>query len=561
MSRDIRQVLVLVLALAVSVVSARPADFLMSDKARDPAQYVRDGIDTYVAGGDISKIALFTASELGVSVTNDDSRAEIERNRKILAREGERAMKAGLSLCVGTDEAKYPVDVWNHLKRVAPDPNQRGRVDFASEKFWEFHRAKYREIMRTLPSCVQYVMVRTGENYPDAVKGFSGQTVAVRGRRGPETAYARDMARFINETRRVVVDEFGKTLIWRTWDLGNEGFHADTNVYARVMAGVTNRVGLIMAIKFVQTDYWSYNDFNPCIELDAAKKLIEFQSCREYEGKSVYPNWVGRLHGAALKRLATNPCIVGSWLWGDHAGGSGGPFSQTDVWQRLNYETSLTLIRHPEWEPDQVLRDWCAARFGTAAADTVAAALSRSHETVEKMLYVGVFACAHKGWKPHLNITRDDSIGGGKNHEMDTIYGEVKDRLVDVFREKDEAVAEARAMRERFESARAAIVSAKGEDCYQTSLTGFIYLERLAQVFQTYIKGYFLFCRWRDDRTEFNLQAARTAIAEWRAAWESYQREIPRLPAAPTPYQSRHDSRTPDGGMADVMEKAAAEIK
>ena len=49
------------------------------------------------------------------------------------------------------------------------------------------------------------------------------------------------MQHLINETRKVVVDEFGRTLIWRTWDLDNEGFHASNAVYDGILAGIENR--------------------------------------------------------------------------------------------------------------------------------------------------------------------------------------------------------------------------------------------------------------------------------------------------------------------------------
>lgn len=538
---------------------AAPADLILGCNEQDLTSYARDGFHAFVSKADFSKTATCDNPARGFRLDDQDALKIIEQQRKLLAHELEAAEKTGVALCLSTDEVKFPAAVWDVLRKAAPDPQHPERVDLTSDLFWEFYRVKYREVLARMPACAKYVMVRTGENYPTAIKGFNGQTVCIGGDRSSPD-YARDMARLINETRRLVVDEFGRMLVWRTWDLGNEGFHANTNVYDRVMSGVTNRTGLVMAIKFVQTDYWSYNDFNPCIARDPANKLIEFQSCREYEGKGVYPNYVGELHGAALRRLAADPRVIGTWLWGDHAGGSGGPYCETDVWQRMNLETSLELIHHPERDPRRVLLAWCRRRFGEVAAPGVTKALLKTHECVEKMLYVGEFAKNHRGWKPHLNITRDDSIGGGKFREMEHIYAEVKENLGPVFREKEEALRLAGNLRNAFEAQKEAIVSAKGEETYKLSLTGFIYLERLCDVFRLYIQGYFSYLRWKETLSEGDRVRAERTLQQWKRTWEAYQRDIPNLPGRPTPYQSRTNFKTPEGGMEEICLAAIKDL-
>ena len=144
---------------------------------------------------------------------------------------------------------------------------------------------------------------------------------------------------------------------------------------------------------------------------------------------------------------------------------------------------------------------------------------------------------------------------------METIYAEVRGSIAKVFAEKDEAVRMAEEMERAFRSQRTAIVAERGLQAYEESLTGFIYLRRLAEVFRGYVRGYFLYCAWRESRSDVARRTAVSALQDWQSAWQDYQREIPRLPASPTPYQSRTNLRTPDGGMEEVCLRALRDLK
>lgn len=542
--------------LMASVPAAERARILMGNGAKDPAAYARDGFNCFQVKVDVGRMALCEVPELGYAVTDSAERKAAEAQRAKVAREIAKAETAGLDLCVEMDELKMPIGAWNHLRKLAPDAVERGRVDLADERVWTFHRAKVRDVLSHLPPSVRYVMVRTGENYPSAASGNGGQTIARHGRRGPETDYARDMARIIEETRRVVVDEFHRTLVWRTWDLGNEGLHANPEVYDRVMSQVKNRAGLVIAIKYVQTDFWSYNDFNPCIGRASVPTLVEIQGCREYEGKGAYPNYMGFEHGDFLRRLGGHRDIAGYWVWGDRAGGAGGPFTGNKQWVRLNVETTLAMIRDPRLSPERALDDWCRRQYGPTVGPRMARIVAASHDCVRGILYVGAFAENHRGWKPHLNITRDDTIGGGKYREMETIYAEVKDRLEAVFAEKRAACEQAARMRREVEALRDDPFFRAHPRLFDETLSSFLYLEKLGGVFATYVEGMFRFYAWREDRTEAKLAAAKASLAAWRTAWQDYRASIPKLPGAATPYRSRTNQKFADGGMEEVCTRA-----
>jgi hypothetical protein len=349
------------------------------------------------------------------------------------------------------------------------------------------------------------------------------------------------------------VDEFSRKLIWRTWDLGNDGFHANPKVYDRVLAGVTNRAGLMFAIKHTQTDFWRYNDFNPNLGRGGVDQIVEFESAREYEGKGAFPNFTGPFVAADLRRAAALG-VKGVWIW-DFGGGWGGPALKSDRWVRLNIEATAKLALNPEASPRSLAEAWAAKEFGPKSATNVAEMLMLSSECVRKCLYVEAFAREHRGWKPNLNLLRDDLIRG---EVLKQLYDGSKNSLPEVFTEKDEAVTLAGRMKTLFQNSRGDIMAERGEREYLESLSSLNYLEGLTQILDHYVKGMFSFYQWQETREAATAARAQQELLAWRAAWQRYQTEVPELPGAASLYRSQNtqSADSAKGAMADLCETA-----
>ncbi|MBI4874521.1 MAG: hypothetical protein HY822_07805, partial [Acidobacteria bacterium] len=225
----------LLVALLVLTSAAAPAPFtiILGSGEKDLARYREYGYNAAVLGS-FTELATYAEIAPRALPAGSPLRARIEENRTRLRGQLAEAKRLGLAACLSTDEILLPTAVLESLgKRIALDDDPR-RVDLDKEAFWELYRAKYREVLRAFPE-IAYVMVRTGENYSYLLDGYSGQLIAERTSSATRSeTYFRNMQRLINETRKVVVDEFQRTLIWRTWDLGNHGFHARPEVYDRV---------------------------------------------------------------------------------------------------------------------------------------------------------------------------------------------------------------------------------------------------------------------------------------------------------------------------------------
>ncbi len=503
--------------------------------------------------GDAIKLATYDDVCPGVISSGSDFRLSIERKRSAFLKECDLAKELGIKVCVLTDEVSLPLQIAEQLRKAGVIDAGTGRIDLTREEFWKLHRAKYREILKAYPQ-IAYVMIRTGENYSSEKNGFIGQTLSGK---TYDAVYFRDMTRLIEETRRIVVNEFGRTLIWRTWDLGNDGFHANPAVYDRVLAGLPEKMGLLFAIKHTQTDFWRYNDFNPMIGRGGVDQIVEFQCSREYEGKGAFPNYLGALYAEDMSKTVSAGAL-GVWIWHSE-GGWGGPRVKSDRWRRLNIDAVSRLALDPAASPRAIALEWATQEFGENAAPNVAEILMLSPECVRKFVYIEAYARNHKGWKPSLNLMRDDVIRGA---DLRKLYLGSKTSLPAVREEKDEAVAMAARMRTMFERSKDDIVSARGDLVYQESLTSLIYMESLAEVMRRYVNGMFAFYNWQETKDAKSAEIALNDLLAWREAWAVHREEIPKLPAVSSVYRSMNRPENPfdkspeDGAMADLCEAA-----
>ncbi|MBP5320243.1 MAG: hypothetical protein J6334_04585 [Kiritimatiellae bacterium] len=523
--------------------------------------YRENGFTT-VCSVDLNHLPLFDQSAR-FSLKDQTARQTALRTRRSLTVMAECVRELGLDLCLTADEIQFPAAIWEYLLSIIPDPDHPGRINLDDERFWLFYRTKYREVLKLAPPEVRYVMVCAGGEGVSKHPLYRGHPLRVA---AYDEAYFRRMARLINETRKLVVDEGNRTLIWRTWDLGSDGFHANPEVYDKVFAGVTNRNGLVVSMKYVQTDFWMYTDPNPCIGRGGLRQMVEFQSGREFEGRGAFPNYLGLEYGPAI-RSALAKGVEGIWVWGGQTGGPAGPAVKSELWRQLNSVTTMDLAAHPQKTPEAAATAWCEKVFGKQAASAVSAILMKSHDCVTKVFYIEAYGLLHKGWMPNRNLVRDDLIRGdrqmGDEGGIHLIYNDIKEELGDALIEKREAVEIAFSLRESFERQRDAIIREKGQKVYEEALTGFICLEKIAKVMCHYIRGIFLYYTWLEVNEDEAAVAAFHELTLWKHAWEEYQTVAPTLPAAPGLFRSlcTPDETSSAGAMADTCGRAMEELQ
>ncbi len=553
--------------LAACAAAAPPFPLRMASGERDLARYRENGANVAAlspGGGGLTQLATYAEVAPHAMPPGHPLRAEIERRRSEFREQIRQASRLGLAICISTDEIQIPTPVFDALRSSITRTDDPRRVDLEKEEFWKIYRAKYREVLREFPE-IAYVQVRTGENYSHLLNGYTGLLIAERDFSPTRSeTYIRNMQRLIDETRRIVVDEFHRKLIWRTWDLGNYGFHASPTVYDRVFSGIRRREGLIVSIKYTHTDFWRYNDFNPNIDSRGLDQIVEFQCAREYEGKGAFPDYVGEEHAAAMRYIRQRGAVgVAIWHFG---GGWGGPHLQNDRWVRLNIYATSRLAQDPDLSPRRLAEEWAAQEFGAKAARRVADMLLLSDDCVLAFNYIAPYARRHEGWLPNRNILRDDIIRGekqlGGEGGLRLLYADSKDALDEACAEKRKAVELAARILSTFDAARKDIVAERGEQTFTEARNSLVYLHSLATLMSHYVQGMFRYYQWKDTGAESSRRAAREQLELWRKAWASYRAEIPRLPGTASLYRSQNNQRpdSTEGAMESTCEAARKDL-
>jgi len=278
---------------------------------------------------------------------------------------------------------------------------------------------------------------------------------------------------------------------------------------------------------------------------------------RKNRSQTIPRHWTKRLCALGVALLAGHTVAANAASPMETRLGSGE--KSIERYTEYGYTAASRLAQNCDASPRQIAEDWAAKEFGAKAATNVAEMLMLSAECVRKCVYIEAFAREHRGWKPSLNLMRDDIIRG---EVLKQLYDGSKKSLPEVFAEKDEAVALAARTRSLYENSRRDITAERGERVYQESLSSLLYLENLAQVMDHHIKGMFSCYQWQETREAAPAAKAQRELLAWRAAWARHQTEIAKLAGGASIYRSQNRSQNPTdgsstrGAMAELCEAA-----
>ena len=76
-----------------------------------------------------------------------------------------------------------------------------------------------------------------------------------------------------------------------------------------------------MSTKYTLGDFYSHLPLNHTLEIGDQRRIVEFQSRREFENFGAFPNDLGVLYQEALQRfIDANPHVEGIWTWTQDGG-------------------------------------------------------------------------------------------------------------------------------------------------------------------------------------------------------------------------------------------------
>ncbi|MDA3820998.1 MAG: hypothetical protein PF450_00080 [Bacteroidales bacterium] len=223
-----------------------------------------------------------------------------------------------------------------------------------------------------------------------------------------------DLVYLINFLKEIVCIHHGKKLIFRTWDVFDDRFHADADYYLDVTDRIEPHELLIFSLKHTRLDFLRYVESNPAIGLGKHKQIIEVQFQREYEGKGAFPNYFANhlIEGfpetegrTGFRDYLQSPLVEGVYGW-SRGGGWYGPYIKNEFWIDLNLQVFLRWIKNPYMDEEELFHTYLTELgFNKSSREAIRQIALLSSQALLKGRYCS-YGKLDKLWM------RDDVIGG-----------------------------------------------------------------------------------------------------------------------------------------------------
>ncbi|WP_033430828.1 hypothetical protein [Saccharothrix syringae] len=404
-----------------------------------------DGYNAVVVPGFLEYV---TFDGLGVHPPGDPHVARAEAMAGAFGPVWRYAHEMGMKVYFSTDMLALSPPLRSYLEREV------GGLRTEDERLWRVYRAGLSELFAKL-SYVDGLMIRVGEG--GAAYGFAGwdysSEVAVT-----TPAAVRAMLRAFLATAA----EHDREVIFRTWSVGIGAvgdLHTSREAYEQVLGGLRDD-RLVVSTKYTLGDFYSHLPLNDTLLVGEHRRIVEFQSRREFEGLGALPDDLGELHRQALRAFLANPRVEGVWTWRQ----GGGPLLagprvldlRTGFWQLYDLNSYVTgrLARDPDQDPARATADWVRRTFShdPGVVHAICRALALSREAVTKGLYIGPYA-DHRVRAlgldpPPMMWIFEWDVPTGDSATLGTVYAVGRDRVDEAVAEGAAAVDAARRMRD-----------------------------------------------------------------------------------------------------------------
>lgn len=345
---------------------------------------------TAVAFPGLVEYVTFDAAPDGpVYADGDEHREKALALREAFAPMWDRADELGMDVFLRTDMLTLTTPLEQYLT------DRFGSLDTADPALWDVYAAGLDELYAAEPA-LDGVLIRIGE---------AGQVYDVDG----WDVYSAlavttvDAVRAMLEALTTQAEASDREVIFRSWSVGVGAvgdMHTNDASYEAVLGGIDSPA-LIVSTKYTLGDFYSWLPLNTTLAQGEQRRIVEFQSRREFENFGAFPNDLGPQYQYALQELlAANPNIEGVWTWTQDGGPwRAGPMTlylKAGFWQLYELNTMLAadLARDPEVDVARVTEDWAREWFSDdpATVSAIVEAMALSRPAIEQGLYIEPFA-------------------------------------------------------------------------------------------------------------------------------------------------------------------------
>lgn len=390
-----------------------------------------------------------------VYADGDDHRDKAQALREAFAPFWERADELGMKVFLRTDMLALTGPLEQHLV------DRFGSLDTENPELWDVYTAGLDELYDAVPA-LDGVLIRIGEAGPVYDVGGWDYYSALE-------VTSVDAVRTMLEAFSGQAEASDREVIFRTWSVGVGAvgdMHTNSASYEAVLGGLDSPA-LIVSTKYTLGDFYTWLPLNDTLEQGSQRRIVEFQSRREFENFGAFPNDLGAEYQWALQQLlAANDRLEGVWVWTQDGGPwRAGPMTlylKAGFWQlyELNTQLAASLARDPDTDVAAVTAAWAREWFSDDP-ETVAAigeAMTRSREAIAQGMYISPFAeqrvFAIGLEPPPMMWIFEWDILTGDSAVLDVLYAIVRDSAADgggvdaTIAEGAEAVAAVEEMRD-----------------------------------------------------------------------------------------------------------------
>lgn len=301
----------------------------------------------------------------------------------------ERADELGVKVFLRTDMLALTGPLEQYLT------DRFGSLDTENPELWDVYAAGLDELYAAAPA-LDGVLVRIGEAGPvydvegwDYYSALEVTTV--------------DAVRAMLETFSAQAEASDREVVFRTWSVGVGAvgdMHTNAESYEAVLGGLDSPA-LIVSTKYTLGDFYTWLPLNDTLEQGSQRRIVEFQSRREFENFGAFPNDLGTEYQAALQQLLeANDRIEGIWVWTQDGGPwRAGPMTlylKAGFWQlyELNTQVAASLARDPDADVAAVTAAWAREWFSEdpATVEAIAEAMTASRDAIAQGMYIEPFA-------------------------------------------------------------------------------------------------------------------------------------------------------------------------
>ncbi len=276
------------------------------------------------------------------------------------------AQELGMKVFLRTDMLTLTTPLEEYLT------DRFGSLDTENPELWDVYAAGLDEIYAAAPA-LDGVLIRIGE---------AGSVYDVEGwdYYSQLAVTSPEAVRTMLTTLTAQAEASDREVIFRTWSVGVGAvgdMHTNDASYEAVLGGIDSPA-LIVSTKYTLGDFYSWLPLNTTLEQGSQRRIIEFQSRREFENFGAFPNDLGPEYQFAMQSLlAANDNIEGIWTWTQDGGPwRAGPMTlylKAGFWQLYELNTMLAahLARDPDTDVAEVTEGWARQWFSDDPAHGV----------------------------------------------------------------------------------------------------------------------------------------------------------------------------------------------